>query len=96
MLCSVSNSPGPDPFLPHSLMILPVFREFHHACVRVPAMAVGNEDVAVGRNHHTARSIEGIGSGARDAGLSERHQDFSVRTEFENLLPLAVLCLLRR
>src|ERR1022692_660218 len=53
-------------------------------------MAVRDENVAVRRYDHGVRLIEGIGTIASDASFAERHQDFSIGTEFENLVTLAV------
>ena len=52
-------------------------------------MSVSDENVATRRDIHGGRRIEFVWSAAGDAGLAERHQDFAVRTELNNLLPLA-------
>src|ERR1700722_4134441 len=56
-------------------------------------MPVGYEDVAVLRNGHAGRAIERIVTRTRNASLSERHEDFPLTAELENLLALAVFAL---
>src|SRR5262249_16313167 len=64
--------------------------EFHDARVGVAIVAVGDEDVAVGRGDHRGRLVERVGTIAGDAGLAEGQQHFALGTEFEDLVPLAV------
>jgi len=70
---------------------LPILREFHDAGVRVAAMTVGDEDIAVGCDEDVRRLIEGIRTVAGDSCLAKRHQDFSLGTELENLVTLGAL-----
>ena len=49
IVCGSLISPGPDPFLPHSLTNLPSLRELHDAIVLAVAVTVRDEDVAVRR-----------------------------------------------
>src|SRR5438067_1556902 len=72
---------------------LPVFVELHDACVSVPTVPVSNEDVAIRSHYDSRRCIERIGTVARDTGLAQRHQNLSIRTKFEDLMPLAVFAL---
>ena len=53
-------------------------------------MAVGDEDVAVGRDGDVGRAVERIGAVARHALLAERHHQLSVARELEHLLADAV------
>src|SRR5580700_1659500 len=78
---------------PPGLDEFPVLVELHDSCIRVSAMPVGDEDVAVGCDDDGGRRIEGIGGLARHAGLAERHQNLSIRTELENLMPLPAFAL---
>src|SRR5438309_3938201 len=73
----------------------PVFGEFHNAPVALGIMSVADENIAVRRNHDVGRSVEHIRPLAGDASLSERHQDFSIRAELEDLMTLAIfpLCI---
>ena len=54
-------------------------------------MAVDDPDVAVGRDRDAGRTVEAVGSVARDAGRTERHQELAVGAEFEHLMALADL-----
>src|SRR6266699_2210878 len=80
-------TPGLDEF--------PVFGEFPNAPVALGIMSVADENIAVRRNHDVGRSVEHIRPLAGDASLSERHQDFSIRAELEDLMTLAIfpLCI---
>jgi hypothetical protein len=49
-------------------------------------MTVGNKDVAVWGNRDSGRTIECVWTIAGNAFLAERHQDFALRTKFEDLL----------
>src|SRR5262245_37762772 len=75
-------APGLDEFT--------VLGELHDARVRLLAMSVGDEDVAIGRDQDIGRSIEGVGPIARDAGLAQRHQHLSVGTKLDDRVALAV------
>ncbi len=64
---------------------LPVLRELHDAVVR--AMAVGDEDVAIGSRRDAGRGIEMALVVTGDARLAERHQQLSVRAELAHDVP---------
>src|SRR4051812_40703106 len=81
---------GCRPFLAPRLDELAVLRELHHAGVRIAAVAVADEDVAVRRNEDGRRHVEGVGAIAGDASLAERHQELPLGAELEHLMPLAV------
>ena len=68
---------------------LAVARKLHDARIGVAAMAVADEDVAVGRDEDRRRRVELVVAGAGDAGLAERQQELAVRAELEHLLALA-------
>ena len=53
-------------------------------------MAVGDENVAVGRDNDVGRRIESVWTVAGDAGLTERSEQPSVRGELHDNLFLAV------
>jgi hypothetical protein len=57
-------------------------------------MAFRHKDVAVRRDDHIGRLVEEARGRTGDPCLSERHQNFPIRTEFENLRSLAILRLL--
>src|SRR5215472_5039356 len=67
-----------------------ILRELHDARVRLLAVSVGDEDVAIGRDQDIGRPIEGVGPVARDPGLAQRHQHLSIGTELDNRVALAV------
>src|SRR4030095_3913364 len=67
---------------------LPVLRELNDPGVRIPAMSVSDEDVAIGGGDDIGRLIECVRAVAGDAHLAERQQDFSFRTEFDDDLSL--------
>ena len=73
---------------------LAVLGELHDAVVGVAAVAVGDIDVAVGRDRDVARPIERVLAVAGHAGLAERHQDLAVRAELDDDSALAVLAAL--
>src|SRR5579863_2092155 len=52
-------------------------------------MAVGNIDVAIGRDGYIAGKIEGVSPRTGNARLAERHENFSFGTELEYLMTLA-------
>ena len=72
-----------------------ILRELHDARIdlriRRGTVAVGHKQIAVGRHDESRRTVECVPSIAGDAGLAQRHQDFSVRAELEYLVPLSVL-----
>jgi hypothetical protein len=61
-----------------------VLREFHDPGVGVAAMAIGDEDVAIWRDDHVRRLVEGTGSAAWNTGRSERQEYFAFRSELAN------------
>src|SRR2546426_4026073 len=81
---------GSGPLLPPRLDERALLRELHHPRVRVPTMAVPDEDVAVRCDEDRRWHVEHIGAIAGDSGLAKRHQDFAVRTQFENLVTLSI------
>src|SRR5215510_6673111 len=83
--------PGARAFPAPGLDELFILREFHDACVGVPAMAIVDEDVAARRGDNVARPIKRDGPVAGNSSLAERHQHFSIRAEFEYLVAFAVL-----
>ena len=78
-------------FFPPRLDELAVFRELNDARVGVPAVPIGDEDIAVGGDDHVRGLIERVRPISGDASLPQRHQDLSIRVKFEDLLALAVL-----
>jgi hypothetical protein len=53
-------------------------------------MSVRDKNVAIRSDHNSRRPIEGVWTVPGDSGFPERQQDFSVRTELENLVALPV------
>src|SRR5687767_14744674 len=49
-------------------------------------MAVGHEDISVGRNRHSCWLIECVWPDPADAWCADRHQHLAGRTDLENLL----------
>src|ERR1043165_8752929 len=78
---------GRVPFPAPRLDELAVFGELHHAGVRIAAVAVADEDVAVRRDQDGRRHVERVRA---IAGLAERHQELPLGAELEHLMPLAV------
>src|ERR1022692_1849746 len=73
---------------------LSIFRELHDSGIPASGiMAVRNENIAIRSDGDGVGLIEGVWAIAGDAGLTEGHQDLAIRTEFENLLALAVFSL---
>src|SRR5689334_9831437 len=64
--------------------------ELHDSRVGIPAVSVGDENVAVRSNHNGRRAIEGILANTGDSSLAQSQQNLPIGAEFENLLPLAV------
>jgi len=52
----------------------------------IAAMAIGNKNIAIGRNRHAGWPIEGIRAAPADAHLAKHHQHVAVLVELENLL----------
>src|SRR5436309_8130553 len=88
-----SELAGTRSFLPPRLEEPSVFRKLHDSCVRIPAVSVGDENGPVGSDGDGGRAIEGVLASAGDSRLAQRQQNLPVRTEFENLLALAVFAL---
>src|SRR5215467_13522641 len=65
---------------------LPRTIEFHDAVVLAVAMAVGDEDGAVGCDEHVRWLIEELRAAARHARLAEPHQLRAVGTELDHLM----------
>src|SRR5262244_254636 len=81
---------GPRTLMAPGLDELPIRREFHDTRIGFSAMPVGDENVAARRDIDGGRGIELVGSAARDAGATERHQDRAVGAELEDLMTFAV------
>jgi len=79
----VSNSPGPVPFLPHSLMYLPSLVNLTMRLLVLPPWPSGDQDIR-GR-------VEGVLGGAGDAGLAQGHQKLAVLIELHDGVALAVV-----
>src|SRR5258708_10878483 len=84
---------GSGPFLSPRLDKLTIFRKLHNPRVRISAMSVADEDVAIRSDGHRRRPIESILGGAGHSRLAQRHQDLSVRTKLEDLVALSVASL---
>src|SRR2546426_2483063 len=69
---------------------LAILRELQNTCVRIPAMAVRDKDIAIWCDQDGGRLIERVGTITGDSCLAERHQDLAVRAELENLVTLSV------
>ena len=52
----------------------------------IAAMAIGNKNIAIRRDRHAGRPIEGIRTARADAHLAEHHQHLAVLAELESLL----------
>ena len=70
-----------------------ILREFHNATIGIHHVSIADENVAVRRDHHIRRPVESVGTFCSDTGLAKPHEDLSIRAQFDNLLPLAVLVL---
>ena len=75
---------GAGSFFSDGLDQLSVFREFQDARVGA-AMTLGDENVSIGCDEHVIRLIEVVRL-CSAAWLAERHQQFSVGTEFVYLV----------
>jgi len=73
------------------LDVLAVLVELDDAVVGVAAVAIGDEDVAVGRHQDVGRCVERILCGPGDAGLAERHEKLAVLIELHDGVTLAVV-----
>src|SRR5262249_36428874 len=81
----------PGTLLTPRLDKLPVLGKLHDASVGVAAVPIGYEDVAIGRDSYVARAVESISPRPSDSGLSNRHQDLALGTDFDRLLALPIL-----
>src|SRR5215510_12605225 len=65
-----------------------ILGEFEDAAVArgIATMAIGNKNIAIGRNRYTGRPIEDICALAADAHLAKHHQHLAGLVELENLL----------
>ena len=66
---------------------LAVRGKFLDAVVGVRIVSFRNENVPVGRNDDSGRTVELSGGRAGDPGLAQGHQDVPLRAEFEDLVP---------
>ena len=88
MIVRIAEVPGlrsqPSPCLDE----LAVTRILHDARAVgfVTGMAIGHEDIAVGRNGNARRPIERVRPVSADACRADRHQHFPVRTDLQDLL----------
>src|SRR5450432_3212425 len=73
------------------LEVLAGFVEFHNAIVRHAAMAVGDENIAIGRDQYIGRHVERVVAAPGDSSLAEAHQHLSVRAELDDLKSHAAL-----
>src|SRR5712692_7918446 len=78
--------PGGRALLSPRLDELPVLVELDDAGVAVAAVAVGDEDVAVGIGDDVGRLIERVRTIAGNASLPQRQQHLAVGTELEHLM----------
>src|SRR3954453_3474233 len=78
-------------FLPPGLDELAVLGEFYDPRIGVAPVAVGDKNVAIGRDQNCRRRIEFVRAVAGDPGLAEPHQHPAVRTKLEDLVALSVL-----
>src|SRR5467141_4090453 len=85
--------PGSLSLLPPRFDELPISRKLHDPRVRIAAMPIADEDVAIRGNGHGGRPIKSVWSIAGDSRLTERHQDLSIRVELEDLLALSIFSL---
>src|SRR5207248_9633664 len=78
-------------FLAPRLDELAVAGELDDARVGAPAVSVGHEDIAVGRDENRGGRVEFVRTVAGDTRLAEPQQNFAVRTELYDLMTLPVL-----
>ena len=64
--------------------------ELDNAVIGVPAMAVADKNVAIGRNHDAACAVEEALGVAGHALVAERHQHLAFRAELDHDAALAV------
>src|SRR5262245_37699172 len=72
---------------------LSIFGKLRNAIVACSAARVsfGHEDVSIGSNGNVRGLVEEAGLRAGYPGLTQRHEDLPLRTEFENLISLSVV-----
>src|SRR5258706_15745372 len=92
--CGKANSSGPLPRLPHAAMKLAFLGELHDPRIGGTAMAVADEDIAIGGDKHIRRSIERVGTGAGNAGLAKGHEHLALWAELEHSVPLALTAMI--
>src|SRR5262249_50320384 len=80
----------PRSFLAPRLDEFSVLVELDDARVAVAAVTVSHEYVAVRPDEYIGRPIEHLRAVPGDTSLAECHQDTPRRTDFEDLLPLAI------
>src|SRR5205814_6655514 len=68
---------------------LPALVELDDAGVRVAAVPVGDEDIAVRRGHDRGGCVEFVLPAAGLAGLAEREQQLALGRKLEHLMALA-------
>src|SRR5713226_117416 len=73
---------------------LAFFGELHDPRIGVTAMAVADEDIAIGGDEHIRRSIECVGTGAGNAGLAKGHEHLALWAELEHSAPLALAAMI--
>src|SRR5262245_45714718 len=81
--------PGSRALLTPGLDELSVLVELHDARIRVSAVPVCNEDVAVGRSDDIRRLIECVLALAGDSRFAQRQQDLSFRAKLYDEVALA-------
>src|SRR5262245_60509340 len=74
---------GGGPLLSPRLDELAILREFQYTGVRIAAMTIRDEDVAIRCHQHGRRLIERVRTVSGDSSFAKRHQDLAVRTELE-------------
>src|SRR5215470_16496573 len=73
---------------------LAFFGELHDSGIGRTAMAVADEDIAIGRDEHVRRSIECVRTGAGNAGLAKGHEHLALRADLEHSVPLALAAMI--
>src|SRR5215470_19036328 len=73
---------------------LAVLGELHDAVVGAAAMAIGNENVAVGCDHHIGWPVKHVLAITRHTGLADGQQHFALGAELDQHSTLAILAAL--
>src|SRR5215813_5478842 len=73
---------------------LAFFGELDDPRTGVTAMAVADEDIAIGGDEHIRRSIECVGTGAGNAGLAKGHEHLALWAELEHSVPPAAAAMI--